>query len=345
MIFTKEAAMRFRCNRVHGFTLLGLLVLLAILGLLLALLLPAVQKVREAANRMQCANNLRQIGIAVHNFHSDFGRLPPGYLGPTEANQLISEKDQNISCFALLLPYMEQDNLFKQLKGNFAIDVREPAWWKDANNVTVAQTAIRYLRCPSDASNVDLTVGTLAAVHNVGKNIDGYVLPKPTASVLGRSNYAGVSGCLGELSAKAKDADFFNQFKGMLGNRTQHTLGQITVQDGTSNTLMFGEGLGGNNTGPREHAWSWMGVGAIGTYYGMSREPTKEHAFFRFGSQHARSANFCFGDCSTRTIRFGQTSAIPEKLDTNLINDWLIFQQLAGRNDGLNNDISRLLDR
>src|SRR5437868_5918716 len=105
-----------------AFTLIELLVVIAIIALLMALLLPAVQKVREAANRMLCGSNLRQLGIAAHNYHNDYLKLPPGYYGPVARNggtttspEVAPERGPWVGCLVSLLPYLEQDNLYKQL--------------------------------------------------------------------------------------------------------------------------------------------------------------------------------------------------------------------------------------
>src|SRR5689334_4345257 len=109
-------------RRRTAFTLIELLVVIAIIALLMALLLPAIQKVREAANKMICASNLRQLGIAAHNYHADYGKLPPGYYGPVARNggtnvspDTNPERGPWVGCLVPLLPYLEAQNLHKQL--------------------------------------------------------------------------------------------------------------------------------------------------------------------------------------------------------------------------------------
>jgi prepilin-type N-terminal cleavage/methylation domain-containing protein len=164
-------------RQVLGFTLIELLVVIAIIGTLIALLLPAVQKVRDAAGRTQCANNLKQITLAAHNYHDTNGRLPPGYLGPLPNDWGVgSHGGQEIGVFYFLLPYFEQKQLFDaqdQVYGGTPmvhvydrnIDVANHQWafGGGADNVSFPYPppwysfertySIKVLTCPGDPGN------------------------------------------------------------------------------------------------------------------------------------------------------------------------------------------------
>lgn len=345
-----------------GFTLVEFLVLMVILLLLLALLLPAVQKVREAANRMTCANNLRQLAIAAHNYHNDYTSLPPGYWGPLKPEQQL-DKDtnaQNMGCLTALLPYIEGEQLYRALRTTkptdgtngpvgapgfaFGLESTAEPWWTRPENQSVASAKIKTFLCPSQNSTDLPTDSQTFAVHTV--NQDMRSLTQPTKDLLGRTNYVGIAGCLGRSGEKntGTQNDNFARYVGILDNRSRLTLGQLSAQDGTSNTLLFGESFGGRVfKGQRDTHWVWMGVGAMWTFYGLE-EPTAAGVAntFRFGSPHKPGVQFAYADGAVRNLRRGKTSSIPKP--GNEVADWTILQSLAGYRDALDIDTSRLVD-
>jgi prepilin-type N-terminal cleavage/methylation domain-containing protein len=193
----------------RGFTLVELLVVIAIIAVLIGLLLPAVQKVREAAARIQCANNLKQIALAAHDYHDAAGRFPPGVHLPVPVG---AQPTGGTNLWVELLPYIEQDNL--QRKWDYA-DNRNNA--KDGTSATQAQV-IKVLICPSDPlpqTVVQLTA-TLAAPWSWG--------------FYGMSSYGGNAG-MRSFPVTTRDGIFF----------FDSCVRLTDITDGTSNTFLFGE--------------------------------------------------------------------------------------------------------
>jgi prepilin-type N-terminal cleavage/methylation domain-containing protein len=353
-----------------GFTLIELLVVIAIIAILMALLLPAVQKVREAANKMLCGSNIRQIAIAAHNYHNDFNKLPPGFIGQSpqaEAFGAAQNTNQWIGCLAMLLPYMEQDAIYKQFRTtagvtpvapanqpgfDFSIRSKSQPWWTNSTMAALAQARFKMYSCPSDTLYEDVTVGTLVGFWMNETSAGTYIfaVPNAIANSLGRTNYMGVMGAAGTNSRTAP----WSRYEGVMGNRTELTLGQLTTQDGTANTLMFGETLGGthNPSSPipagtqlGDRRWAWMSAGALPTIRGLVKDgniippdPTGfPVAHFRFSSRHVAGPQFAMGDASVRTVKYANTATI-------LSNDNYILHEMAGRRDGGTRDASVLLD-
>jgi prepilin-type N-terminal cleavage/methylation domain-containing protein/prepilin-type processing-associated H-X9-DG protein len=151
--------MTYFSTRSRGFTLVELLVVIAIIGILVALLLPAVQAAREAGRRTSCINNLKQIGLATHNYHDTLKKLPYG-KGPSYPYTLPSGGYARWSAHALLLPYMEQGNAYAAIDFNFApetpgmagaIPSFMPAWQNpNRENAAICRTVIPTFMCASD---------------------------------------------------------------------------------------------------------------------------------------------------------------------------------------------------
>ncbi len=163
----------------RAFTLIELLVVIAIISVLIALLLPAVQAAREAARRAQCVNNLKQIGLALHNYISATNVLPPGRI-----NSHIAGFGNCWGTYAQLLPQLEQQVIFNSFNFNLPPDVDDdPSVTTAVANSTGYMTFINTLLCPSDSSPVLCTVaGTLNATHNYNVNT-GSAYPVVQASV------------------------------------------------------------------------------------------------------------------------------------------------------------------
>lgn len=227
------------CRRRNGFTLIELLVVIAIIGVLVGLLLPAVQKVREAANRMSCSNNLKQIGLAEHGYHDTYGKFTCSwdYEPPNGTTRLTAVAH---SWCTYLLPYLEQDNLYKQYNFN-AVDYTDP-------NSTVVQTPLKIFQCPSSPNrgrvysfpvpaNVlpGLPAGTLKASASDYTAITGVrkwnilVNPNPTTE----PDLVDIGQRHGILRGVSQDPSVSASFSPQMGI--------ADVRDGTSNTFMVSE--------------------------------------------------------------------------------------------------------
>lgn len=194
----------------HGFTLIELLVVIAIIAVLIALLLPAVQQAREAARRTQCKNNLKQIGLALHNYHDAFQTFPPGYI----ANANTSQTTPGWGWCSMLLPYLDQTPLYNQL--NFNLPVEAPS------NRPASSTRIPMFLCPSDL----YTGGTF----NITSDPANSVVVMPASP----SSYAG---CTGNDASDVDDRTTGGN--GVLFRNSRVRFADI--RDGTTNTIAVGE--------------------------------------------------------------------------------------------------------
>jgi prepilin-type N-terminal cleavage/methylation domain-containing protein/prepilin-type processing-associated H-X9-DG protein len=350
---------RTRRRQRFAFTLIELLVVIAIIALLMALLLPAVQKVREAANRMRCANNLHNIGIALHMYYNDHGRLPPGgklhLVNPNDPwNPGPDWNNDKGSWHVYLLPYMEQDALYKFYLPQLGSD--GPVIYSFRNLVPGnpegfrQQPTPKYLQCPSD----DWDFSQLWAFHYVGS-----LGPNCSIGPCGYDPYQWVAGNPRDWTGRGCDdspgtvpkppgirvaRDHGNEYNASLMPGCFNRLGlKIRLDDmidGTSNTIMVGE----CRPATHDHIHgTWNGYGSWMHYNGGAAHCTtlppinykidpdatwcnpaqtfrgNWNVSWGFRSRHPAGANFLMGD--------GSVTMISQQID------YLTYQYLGARND------------
>lgn len=276
--------MRLFSRHRGAFTLIELLVVIAIIAILIGLLLPAVQKVREAANRATCSNKLKQLGLAALNHHEQMGAFPAGkspwWEGSRPTNPLTGR-----GWILETLPFMEQDNLFNQ----FAPSLTGNLW----NVPGLMATRLPGLVCPSDPDGGRTRTDQ---AQWWGYNVSA-------------TNYKGVlgDGMMGGWGTGTPDCHFTNgTCRGIFyRNSYQDSLGMASIVDGSSNTFMIGEDLPRWNI----HSAAFYSNGDYASCnYPLNTNPFNNDpnhwpSAMTFRSRHPQGANFCLADGSVRYVR------------------------------------------
>ena len=243
MVFSPDRALRSR----RAFTLIELLVVIAIIAILIGLLLPAVQKIREAANRMQCGNNLKQLALACHNYQDTIGELPASVqLRPGVSRTSISARRFGPNWIVMILPYIEQDNLYAQVSThvtNYMIN-------GNFNWAAIRGQKIKTLRCPSDTGWDNIYPGAgggwargnyacnAGGIH--GPNV-GYMTTEGGASPANDWGWGGLPTTL--------------RGGGVMCINFGHAIHRIP--DGSSNTVMLGEVRNGSHLSIQDSRGVW----------------------------------------------------------------------------------------
>jgi prepilin-type N-terminal cleavage/methylation domain-containing protein len=347
---SERFAMRNFLRKSRGFTLVELLVVIAIIGILVGLLLPAVQAAREAARRMQCGNNLKQIGLAIHNYESAFKRFPNGSVDddPREmAPRRLWEAGNHRKGTVLvkLLPFIEQTAIYNSIDFNLDVEAQLNATGVFANRTNMRNVPMASYRCPSD--------GTSSRVLTQANHLYNYSMS------IGNNNMDGQFGCaqfrVNSAALRASGVLGGNLFTnggnghGHSGpyDRSNGISGVISrcdwsakfkdITDGTSNVIAGGEILpschdhhrGGGGWYNSNGQWTATSVGINFNTCGKQGVPDNASNCndFRswntsggFKSDHTGGATFIYGDAS---VHF---------LGNNI--DYLGYQQMGSRNDG-----------
>jgi prepilin-type N-terminal cleavage/methylation domain-containing protein len=288
-----------------GFTLVELLVVIAIIGIVVGLLLPAVNRVREAANRIQCANNLKQVGLAIHNHAMTYRFLPTGGSGPWAQRAVHPNgaprvgREQNWGWAYQILPYLEQENL-----------------WKSTNTNEILRTPVKVYFCPSRREPMVVSSSRWG-----------------TRSMM---DYAGCAGTDGTPPAGGAGRNGL-----IVRNSAGFTIrwgDARSIPDGTENTLLASEKLvnlsmfgpdqwnddEGFTAGYDQDTLAWA---LRAPAPDQQRRSEYQNAEGRFGSSHMGVFNALFADGGVRTLRFD----IPSN---NNAHNYGVWQRICIRNDG-----------
>ncbi len=330
--------MSFRMKRRRGFTLVELLVVIAIIGVLIALLLPAVQQAREAARRMQCSNNLKQFGIALHNYHDTYGTFPPGYVH----QEGMGSSGSSWSWGSQILPFIEQNALAD------ALDVgSQPLTTAldDATLLNLMKQPIQAFLCPSDtAPNPNTGQLLLKSSGNDSVATSNYIGNNtshkwhPAGRLTGSTTGQPSQWSSGPGSTHAPTGIFWRNSKN----------GMRDITDGTSNTIAIGERSWRlNNPTAGGNPFTCNAAVAIGTAHN-NEQLTIRHVLgggavrinfahnectYGFSSRHPGGAMFALCDGSVRFL--------PETIDhtptasgsSGSFNN-STFERLLSRHDG-----------
>jgi prepilin-type N-terminal cleavage/methylation domain-containing protein/prepilin-type processing-associated H-X9-DG protein len=314
-----------RTKSAKGFTLIELLVVIAIIGALMGLLMPAVQKVRETANRLSCKNNLKQMGLACHNYHDTLGTLPPGYQASYTYFDGATDTGPGWGWAAFLLPQLEQEPLHRSI--NFSLPLDAP------QNAAAVQAIVKNYLCPSDVWQP-----TPSVVPDAFGN--PRVLAAPTS-------YAACCG--------GDESDTFGPGgQGVFYRNSRTRLSDIT--DGTSQTILIGERSWGNAQGiwagavpggvilrgrfnpcPGNGAASYPAATLVLAHSHLNNAVTDtDGGLDDFSSKHSGGSNFLFADGSVHFIR-----SVSGDAPNGYTPDSLALQALGTRANG---DVSVGLD-
>jgi prepilin-type N-terminal cleavage/methylation domain-containing protein/prepilin-type processing-associated H-X9-DG protein len=299
-----------------AFTLIELLVVIAVIGVLLGLLLPAVQKVRETAARSQCSNNLKQIGLALHGFHDVCQGMPPGYLANMPYVDGATDTSPGWSWASFILPYIEQNNLYQQFNTSLPVE-----------RFSAIQSRVKVYVCPSDPA----PLGAFPIVDAFG-------------ATLAQASPSSYAACCGGDESDVTAPNGLGVF--YRNSRTRIT----DITDGTSQTFMIGEKAWTNvqitwsgaindavarrgplNPCPGNGTASFPAPALVLSHSHLNNPTTDtDSGLDDFSSRHTGGSNFLFADGSVHFIR-----GIPgDNPDGSYTQDSLAFQALGTRANG-----------